>query len=287
MNDPSSQLHFLDPPPELRNREEARFHVLPAPYEGTVSYAPGAARGPRAILEASRQVEFYNGVNEPVEQGIYTHPLPESLPSEPQEVADWIAGETRQILNRQAVPVIIGGEHTVSVGAFQALTESRAEPFGIVQFDAHADLRESYEGTIYSHACVMKRAIDLNIPIAQFGIRSLCREEDELRKHLDIPHWDARELAGNQEPEPILPDDFPDNIYITFDLDGLDPAVIPATGTPVPGGLSWYTALNLLEKITANRRILGFDVVELAPVKGNHAPDFAAAKLVYTIIGLT
>ncbi len=134
----------------------------------------------------------------------------------------------------------------------------------------------------------MKRALDLDIPIAQFGVRSLCREEHELREKLNIPRLDSVELHRQpwRPPNSLLPADFPQQIYITFDVDALDPAVIPATGTPEPGGLSWHDAIELLNLITADRQLLGFDVVELAPAPGLHAADFAVAKLVYSIIGM-
>ncbi len=279
------QIHFLDPPPEFRERARSRFQIIPVPFEATVSYGAGTSRGPRAILAASHQVEYFNGTTEPMRRGIFTHPLPPDIPNDPADMIAQVHGRVAQTLAAGAVPVLLGGEHTISVGAFQALAEAAREPFGIVQFDAHADLRDRYEGTPYSHACVMRRATDMQIPVAQFGVRSLCREEADLREQLGIAHCDAVLLHDAGPPRPALPDKFPAHIYITFDVDCLDSSIMPATGTPEPGGLSWYDALRLLQAVTEGREVVGFDLVELAPMIGFHACDYLAAKLVYSIMG--
>ncbi len=279
-------LQFLEPPSAWRRRETAAYQILPVPFEATVSYGGGTAGGPRAILEASTQVELFDGFDEPARAGIFTHPLPAAMTDDPEVMIGQVARQVKEIVAAPAVPVLLGGEHTISVGAFRGLAESAALPFGVVQFDAHADLRDTYQDTPYSHACVMRRALDLKLPIAQFGVRSLCREEAELRQAEGIFFRDAADLQAPIPDQPILPHDFPRNIYITFDVDGLDPAVVPATGTPEPGGLSWYTALRLLEQVVRGRRVLGFDMVELAPLPGQPASDFIVAKLVYAIIGL-
>lgn len=280
------QINFLDPPSELRRRGDAAFQIVPVPFEGTVSYGGGTSAGPRALLEASHQVEFFNRGNEPVRTGIYTHPFPEDLPAAPEDMIWYVQKQIATVVREKAIPVIIGGEHTVSVGAFKALAAAREKrSFGIVQFDAHADLRESYENTPLSHACVMHRALDMNIPIAQFGVRSLCREEADLRQLVNIPFHDAEELNQGIFQQPVLSDDFPTDIYITFDIDCLDPALVPATGTPEPGGLQWDSVVGLLENVIRERHVIGFDLVELAPVPGFHASEYCAAKLLYTIIG--
>jgi agmatinase len=258
--------------------EECLFHVIPAPLEATVSYGGGTANGPEAILQASDQLEAFDGVSCPCEQGICTRETARTL----EEIEAAVAG----VLQTGGIPVVLGGEHTVTLGALRALKKAGRE-FGVVQFDAHADLRDEYEGSKLSHACVMRRAIDdLGLPLFQIGVRALSLEEHRFRTERNVPHLDAAEIAGKGTPRRLLPPGFPRNVYVTFDVDGLDPSVMPATGTPVPGGLLWYQATGLLETISVERTILGADFVELAPIGGLHAPDFAVAQLVYRMMGL-
>ena len=261
------------------------FHVLPVPLEATVSYAGGTAKGPEAILEASDQLELWDGESVPAEAGICTHPAVDCAgPSE--TVLQRVAAAVDTILDHGGLPVLLGGEHTVTYGALSALRR-RFGAFGVVQFDAHADLRDSYEGSPWSHASVMRRAVkDLGLPLVQFGVRAMCLEEVEARRTHGVTFHDAADLARRGIPDRLLPPDFPQRVYVTFDVDGLDPSIMPATGTPVPGGLGWYQALDLAQRAIAGRDVLGFDVVELAPVPGLHAADFAAARLVYALMGL-
>ncbi|MBF0449514.1 MAG: agmatinase [Candidatus Magnetomorum sp.] len=264
--------------------DKSLFHIISAGYEDTVSYGTGTKNGPEAIIKASQQLELFDGKAIPADSGIYTHP-PLIFGQSCEENLLLIETSIASILKKKKIPVLLGGEHTVSVGAFRALSKLE-DTFGIVQFDAHADLRDSYEGNLFSHACVMKRAIDLGFSIAQLGVRSLSYEEHLLRKEKNIFHIDAVDLAEKGIPEIVLPDAFPEKIYITFDVDSLDPSVIPSTGTPEPGGLLWYQALALLNQISKERQMIGFDVVELSPITGHHASDFATAKLVYAMMGL-
>ena len=245
--------------------------------ERSVSYGKGTARGPAAILEASLQLEAFDGESVPCASGIHTRPPVETLEAIEAAVVD--------VLKGGKVPVVLGGEHTVSLGAFRAFA-SFGEPFGIVQFDAHADLRDVYEGDPLSHACTMRRALDLEIPLLQIGVRALSREEFDLRRERRIPHVDGYAIGQRGLPDRLLPADFPERVYVTFDVDALDPSIMPATGTPEPGGLDWFRTMRALEKISRRRRIVGFDVVELAPIVGLHAPDFLAARLVYDLMGL-
>lgn len=264
---------------------DAFFHVIPVPYEESVSYGGGTAKGPDAILEASDQLELWDGFSIPAAQGIFTH-APVDCSGDAETVLRRITAATRAALGAGGMPVLLGGEHTVTYGALAALRE-RFGRFGVVQFDAHADLRDSYGGSRWSHASVMRRAVaDLGLPLVQYGVRALCTEEAEFRREAGITHWDAAQLARAGLPARPLPDDFPESVYVTFDVDGLDPAIMPATGTPVPGGLAWYDALRLVERSVSGRRVLGFDVVELAPIQGWHAADFTAARLVYDIMGI-
>ena len=200
-----------------------------------------------------------------------------------------IEAATAHALRCKALPVILGGEHTVTLGALRALAAEAArtgEPFGVVQFDAHADLRSQYEGSIYSHASVMHRAVaDLGLPLAQFAMRDFCREEVDVRRRYNVLHYDADILFRQGLPERPLPEDFPRRLYITFDVDGLDASLMPATGTPSPGGLFWHQALLLIERCLKGRSMAGMDVVELAPLPGLHHADFTAAKLTHALMG--
>ncbi|MFC1844150.1 agmatinase [Thermodesulfobacteriota bacterium] len=265
--------------------ENALFHILPAPLEKSVSYGSGTAKGPQAILQASLQLEAFDGQDIPAESGIHTHPPVKCGVENVQEDLATISAEVSKIIDHLGVPIILGGEHTVTLGALKAFAE-RNERIGVVQFDAHCDLRDTYENNPLSHACVMRRVHELGFPIMQIGIRSLSQPEDVFSRENSIPCLDAKTIYREGIPEEVLPPGFPEKIYITFDVDCLDPSIMPATGTPEPGGLGWYQAIDLLGKVAAGRNICGFDVVELAPSDGLHAADFTAAKLVYTLIGI-
>lgn len=277
--------HFLEGEIENEKPEKAAFHIIPVPMETSVSYGAGTAQGPQAIIDASVQLELWNGMSVPAEGGIYTA---ESIDcsGKPEQIIDRIENAVAFALECGATPIVLGGEHTVTFGALKALKKKHGN-FGVVQFDAHADLRESYEGSPLSHACVMRRASeDLGLPVFQMGVRAMCLEEVEYRKTAGIEHLDARQLYLQGLPDAPLPENFPEKIYITFDVDGLDPSVVRATGTPVPGGILWQEAMTLLQSVSRDREIIGADVVELAPVEGDIASDFAATQLTYNIMGL-
>ncbi len=267
---------FLDSEIPNLAPEQCLFQVIPAPYEKTVSYGGGTAQGPEAIILASGQLEAYDGASCPCEQGIHTLP--------PAATLEAIETAVAHVAAMGRIPVLLGGEHTVTYGALKALRDA-GETFGVIQFDAHADLRDTYEGDPFSHACVMRRALDMNLPLLQIGVRALSPPEVELRKSRAIPHYDADRIGRHGVPGQLLPADFPQKVYITFDVDGLDPSIMPATGTPEPGGLTWWQAMDCLAAITASRTVIGFDVVELAPIDSLHAADFTAARLIYNLMG--
>lgn len=265
--------------------EEARFHIISAPYEESVSYGGGTAHGPAAILGASWQLETWDGKSEPFEQGIYTHP-PVDISGKPEQVIKRIAEVTKEVMALGKLPVMLGGEHTVTYGVIKGLLDAGVEDFGVVQIDAHADLRDAYEGNPYSHASVMKRILDEDVPLFQLGVRAFCQEEIQTRKTYGVKHLDAEVLVPKSVQSFDLPDDFPDKVYFTLDIDGMDPSVFPATGTPVPGGLGWYQTLALFECVAKQREIIGFDIVEFAPIEGFHAYEFSAALLAYKMMGI-
>lgn len=267
--------------------DQAAFHVIPVPYEQSVSYGGGTGAGPAAILEASWQLETLDGPSTPTDAGIHTQP-PVPVVGAAPEVLAGVARACRHALASGARPVGLGGEHTVTWGLIQGLLEAGYEDFGVVQVDAHADLRDAYEGNPYSHASVLRRVMEAGIPLVQLGVRMLCHEERDCRAaHVDrIHYWDAETLVPAGVTDIQLPAHFPAQVFFTLDVDGLDPAIFPATGTPVPGGLGWYQTLSLFESVARQRRILGFDLMEHAPMPGFHGYDFTAALLVYKLMGI-
>lgn len=277
---------------------ECVFQVLPVPHESTVSYGHGAENGPEAILEASNQLEVWTGEDTPGKHGIYTWP---PVPVHGRDggavmaaIRDATTDAVRKGRNGGGIPVLLGGEHSITFGSLQALREIYGE-IGVIQFDAHADLRDTYNGTRYSHACVMRRATDdLGLPLFQLGVRSLSPEEATYRREKNIPHLDAREFAAKgglawlqSHPPDLLPKSFPRRVFLTFDVDALDSGLMFATGTPEPGGFSWWEALFLARRCLAGRECVGFDVTELAPIEHITAPTFAAARLTYELMAET
>jgi agmatinase len=271
--------------------QAARVAVLPVPYEGTVSYGHGAANGPRAIIEASGQLEMYDEeLDQRIDQwGIFTLPPVEPGNAGPKEMMERIYWAALPPIRDGKLLVTLGGEHSISYGVFKAHKEVRGRPFSILHIDAHADLRDSYGGTPHSHASIMARAHDLELPFVQVGIRALSEEERLFlrRRGLDRNVYYAHRIAeqGNDDWMMEVAERLEEDVYITLDIDGLDPTLVPATGTPVPGGLGWYQTLRLLKRVSKRRRIIGIDLTELAPMPGFHAPDFLAARLVYKMIG--
>ncbi|UJF25043.1 agmatinase [Suttonella sp. R2A3] len=280
---------FLGSEIEQPQEDQALFHIVPVPYEHSVSYGSGTSLGPAAIIEASDQLETTDGVSEPCNEGIYTHPAIDCS-GDPEAIMQRIRSVNGKIAARKQIPVVLGGEHTVSYGAVMGVADAYPEQkIGIVQFDAHADLRDSYEGSKWSHASVMKRLVDEGMSLFQLGVRAMSVEEQAVRDaHSDRIHYlDARCLCRqNPTHSMTLPEDFPELIYITVDIDGLDGAIMPATGTPVPGGLSYWQMIDLLESVIGQRQVVGMDVVELAPIDGFHVYDYTTAEVVYKMMGL-
>jgi len=278
-------LRFFESEIPALKPDQARFHVVPVPYEKTVSYGHGTAKGPAAIIEASSQLERFDGVSDPGAEGIYTWPAVDCS-GKPERVIDLISTNVKTILGLKKIPVVLGGEHTVTWGVIKGYLDAGEKDFGVVQVDAHADLRDAYEGDKYSHASVMRRVVEAGIPLVQLGVRAFCEEEREARKKHKVLAFDAIDIAPRGTSTIKLPKKFPGKVFFTLDVDGMDPSVLPATGTPVPGGLGWYQTLGLFESVARQRRIIGFDVMEFAPIGGFHAFDFAAAMLTYKLMGI-
>jgi agmatinase len=272
--------------------DEARVVILPVPYEATVSYQGGTRNGPAAIIDASRFIELYDQEldAEPADVGIVTLPAlhlsgagPEAAVRELREACDAVLDEAGDRL-----VIMLGGEHSITSAPVLAHAERakrRGQRISVLQLDAHSDLRPDYEGSPYSHASVMARCVD-EVDIVAVGIRALTAEERLLIRERDsITTIFAEEMWGSDAWIDRAMAALGDAVYVTFDVDYFDPSLIPATGTPEPGGPAWYPTLKLLRRVFAERTVVGVDVVELAPMPGNAAPDFAIAKLIYKMIG--
>jgi agmatinase len=262
----------------------ARFEVVPCGLEATVSYGTGAAKGPEAIIAASHQLERLVAGRVPCAQGIFTH-KPIKCGQNIEAVMGDLRKLTHEITARGHVPVTLGGEHSLSYGAVMGVVDGLDVPIGLVHIDAHADFRDAYQGHKHSHASVMNLLASEGLAMASFGVRALAEEEEAARGAHGVLTYDGPELVRGAISQVTLPDDFPDHIYVTFDLDGLDPSVLPATGTPVPGGLGFYQALDLVESCLRGRTCVGIDIVELAPIDGQPASDFTAALIAYQLMG--
>jgi agmatinase len=264
----------------------SRAAVLPVPFERTTSYGKGTSAGPAAILRASQSMELYDEElgTEPYRQGIATLPafLPEAF--DMGEAMAELQAEARGHMESGKFLVTLGGEHSLSQAPVKAARDVHGE-IGVVQFDAHADLREEFEGTRYSHASVMKRIVDAGIPTLAVGIRSLSSPEAEVIREKALPVIWAYQLERAAELFPKRLHELPEKIYLTFDIDYFDPSLVPATGTPEPGGGLWYPTLYLLRHLFQTKTVVAMDLIELAPLGQQPASDFLAAKLIYKCLG--
>lgn len=273
---------------EYSSFKKSKAVILQAPYDNTTTYIHGTAAGPAAIIDASRYMErFDDELNqETFKIGIHTaEPLAVGKASS-EEMVERVYAQVSELLKANKFPVLLGGEHSVSVGAVRACKEAYPN-LSVLHFDAHNDLRDVYFGSKLNHGCVARRICEI-CPIVQVGTRSLSKEEKDFIASqangkvktmsvydiLDTPMW--KEAVANSLTE---------NVYISLDLDVFDPSIMPAVGTPEPGGIGWYEMLDLLKDVAKAKKVVGFDVVELCPLKGNVAPDFLAAKLVYRLLG--
>jgi agmatinase len=260
----------------------SRVAVLPVAYDGTSTWVKGADKGPYALLEASANMEVYDieTDSEVFRVGIYTDDIIEDNFSNPNQMVDAVRNRTLQLINDGKLVVTVGGEHSVSIGAIQA--HARAyNHLTVLQIDAHADMRSSYEDSPYNHACVMARVKEL-CPVVQVGIRSMDSSE---KPNIDPDRvfWAHLLTIDNSWMDRAI-DLITPNVYITIDLDGFDPSIVPSTGTPEPGGLLWYPTLTFLRKVIESRNLVGFDIVELCPNPLDKSSDFLAAKLLYKLL---
>lgn len=277
--------NFAELEDEISNYETSKVVILPIPYEKTTTYIKGTSKGPQAILEASRNMELYDEEldKDISEVGICTlDPL--IIDKEPEEMINDVSENVKKLLDGNKFPVIIGGEHSITPGIVKVISNKFTD-LSILQLDAHTDLREEYGGTKFSHACAMKRCLDICKNIVQAGVRSLCSEEAAFIKKNKLKIFWAKDVFDNDGWFDEAISRLSENVYITLDLDVFDPSILPSTGTPEPGGLRYYHVLKFLKKVFEEKNVVGFDIVELCPNEKDISPDFMAAKVLYKMIG--
>lgn len=269
--------------------DSASAVLLPVPYEATTSYGSGARAGPAAIIDSSRYLELYDqelGADTST-VGIHTLPALELTRDGPQEAMAELERSYRTVAEvcGDRFLLMLGGEHAVSAPAIRAQAALRDERISVLQLDAHADLRDVFEGSRWSHACAMARVLDV-VDLVSVGVRAVCEEELEVWRRNDRVTliW-ADHMWENDEWMDQALDALGGTVYLTFDVDYFDPSLVPSTGTPEPGGGDWYRTLRFLRRVFAEKKVIACDIVELAPTPGLHAPDFLVAKLAYKLIG--
>ena len=280
--------NYLGLEEEYSSFKKSKMVILQVPYDKTTTYIHGTSNGPAAIIDASKYMERYDDElnQETFKMGIHTiEPMAvDNLSSE--EMVEKVSAQTAELLKANKFPVMLGGEHSVSVGAVKACKEAYPN-LSVLHLDAHYDMRDVYFGSKLNHGCVSRRISEI-CPMVQVGTRSMSKEEKDFLASqpngrvksisvydiLEMPMW--KEAVSNSLSE---------NVYITIDMDVFDPSLVPAVGTPEPGGIGWYETLDLLKDVAKSKKVVGFDVVELCPIKNNIASDFLAAKLIYRLLG--
>jgi agmatinase len=283
--DHGAALVFGGAVPEPRNFEESRAVILPVPVDRTTSYVPGTRNGPREILQASSHMELWDeelGLDVHA-VGMFTLPEMELPFGELAPLMDEIRRVAAEVLARDKFLITLGGEHSITP-PLVAAAAARFRGLHVLQIDAHADLRDCYMGTRHNHACAMRRSLEF-APVTQVGIRSMSTEEAEAAPRLRTRIFYDHSMRNDPDWIDRVVESLGDPVYVTIDVDGMDPAIMPATGTPEPGGLSWYEMLALLRAVYTRRNVVACDVVELSPLPGLMAPNFLCAKLVYKMLG--
>ena len=270
---------------EFSNFEGSKIAVLPVPYDFSTSYQSGTRLGPRAMIEASRNMEVWDDeLGATYRVGIHTLPELEPTALGPGVMVERVEHAVGWIYENGKLPAMFGGEHSITSGAVRAAKQVYSK-LSVLQIDAHADMRDEYLDSPHSHACVMRRIREM-VPATSVGIRSLSEEEALHLKAHPAPIWSTRKFRALRGDWSAILASLTDQVFITFDVDGLDPSVLPGTGTPEPGGLDWYEAVDLIAAVAAHKHIVGFDIVELAPVSGQVVSDFLCARLAYRMMGL-
>lgn len=275
------------------NYQQSQVVILPIPYEATTTYRKGCQLGPEAVLIASDQLECYDEeleIETCWQTGIFTHEYIADTRLNPTLTAEQmliVTSETVAKLARDNKFVIaVGGEHAITTGVVQGYQQVCSEQFTVIQIDAHGDMRHEFEGSIHNHACVMRRVLELGLPTLPVGIRSICQQEATLIKEQKIPVIWARDIYDNPNwMAEALSKIKTKKVFITIDLDGIDPSLIPGVGTPEPGGLNWYQLLKFMRLIFTQFEVLGCDIMELVPLLDSVVSEFTTAKLIYKLIG--
>ena len=284
--------HFYFPfnfgalPQELSDYDKSPVVILPVPYDGTTSYKPGTRDGPHAIIDASRVVEFYDEEAKKNFSDIGICTLDElEIANDAKKTIDRVYESVKVLIQDHKKIVMLGGEHSLTSGAVRAFKEKH-ENLSVLHIDAHADMADLNGESKWDHGCVARRVYEI-CPVVLAGIRSLDEEQAEFIRKEKIPTFWAHETIARKNEEWMgeAISKLSDKVYLTIDLDALDPSIMPSVGTPQPGGFDWYTLLQFLRKLAAKKKVVGFDVMEFMPIPGMHAPDFTAAKLVYKMIG--
>lgn len=268
-------------PKEYASPEKAKVVLLPVPYDATSTWGKGADKGPEAFLEASENMEWYDieTDTEAYRQGIYLANPIDALDS-PEQMVDAVHKTVKEYIKRNKLVTMIGGEHSISIGAIRAFNEC-FEELTVLHLDAHADLRKEYNGSPYNHACAMREANETT-NLVQVGIRSMDHSETLVMDRDKV--FFAHEMVTDDFWMDTALDLMTDNVYISFDLDAFDPSILPSTGTPEPGGLFWYETLDFLKRVFEEKNVVGFDIVELCPNVQERSSDFLAAKLYYKML---
>jgi agmatinase len=273
--------------PPYSDFQRAKTVILPVPYDSTSEWQGGSRHGPQAIIDASQYLELYDLEldREIYKVGICTLPEVEPLLSGPQDMIDRVYQVIKGLIQKEKFVVLLGGEHSLSLGAVRAFKEAFPR-LSVLQLDAHADLRDAYLGTKYSQACVMRRIFEL-CPISQVGVRSLSWEEKQFLTQNKLTPFYISDLASNKASVDQIVDSLSEDVYVTIDVDVLDPSIMPAVGTPEPDGMFWRQVLDIIESVALHKHIVGFDLMEFCPREGPSSSAFLLAKLAYKLIGYT
>ncbi len=266
--------------------DSSRFVVLPIPYDATATFGTGSRHGPSAIISASAHVEYYDDelAREYHDVGIATLDPLETNAAGPDAMHADIFRAAKKIVDDGKFLIGLGGDHSITAGLVRAVL-GQHKKLSVLQIDAHLDLRDKYQESKYSHACVMRRVVELGANVVPVGIRSVSQEEHRFAKRAKIKPISARECMFEDNSLDHMMDQLGDDVYVTIDIDGFDPSLAPGTGTPEPGGLDWYQVTGLLQLVALEKRIVAADVVEVSPIPGQCMTEYLAARLIYKLIG--
>ena len=271
---------------EFSSFDNSRIVIWPVSYEGTVSYGGGTGKGALAVIDASRNMELYDEETDAEIYKLGIHTVDESPSIEPPELMMIsLYDRAKELVASGKFVTMIGGEHSVSAPVIRAHAE-KYQALSVLQIDAHADLRDTYDGTPYSHASIMARVVkDMQIPAVQVGIRSISVDEARVVDQLPTRIFWAKDIVGRNDWWDDAVEGLTENVYLTIDIDGLDPSLVSATGTPEPGGLGWYETIGLIRTLARKRNVVGMDLTEYSYVEGQNASAFLCAKLIYKTLG--